>query len=735
MRKKQQETTPFTIDTNIYNPCDIDKILNETNIKWIKNNKKIETGNISIAFDIEVSSFYRLKENHNEITNVKPSDKVIKKYEKCACMYAWVFGINGHCIIGRTWEEFINILNKLSSHYGLSSSRKLLIYVHNLSYEFQFLSHRLNFESVFSLDERKPIKALTDIGIEFRCSYQLSGYSLKSVGDNLTKYLVIKKVGDLDYKKIRHSKTPLTDKELGYILNDGLVVMAYIQEKIESDGDITKLPLTKTGYVRKYCRKQTLYNGVSSHKKGGYQFNIYRRMMKSMNINKDEYKQLKRAFQGGFTHANPLSSGIVCEDVTSYDFTSSYPYCMVAFKYPMSSGEKVKIKSKEEFDKALKKYCCLFDIHFKNVQSIIPFEHPISSSKCVIRGNYQLDNGRIVYANDLKTTITELDYYIYSKYYKWDEMKIANFRIYKKSYLPTNFIKSILNLYQKKTTLKGLEDDNSKINYMNSKEQLNSCYGMCVTDICRDEIVFNSNDDNCDWSRESVDIGKALEKYNNSKQRFLSYTWGVWVTAYARFNLFTGIHELGEDYIYSDTDSVKFKNYEKHKEYFKIYNDKVIERLKKVMNFHKLDINLAIPKTIKGVDKPLGVWDFDGYYKKFKTLGAKRYMVLKDNKYSFTISGVSKITALPYLLDISKTENIDVFDLFTDDMYIPSQYTGKNTHTYIDDEMSGYIKDYQGNESTFNELSSIHMEECDFTLSLSDNYINYLKGIREIYKS
>ena len=53
---------------------------------------------------------------------------------------------------------------------------------------------------------------------------------------------------------IRHSQTPLTDTEWGYILNDGLVVMAFIQEEIERLGDITRLPLTKTGYVRNACR-------------------------------------------------------------------------------------------------------------------------------------------------------------------------------------------------------------------------------------------------------------------------------------------------------------------------------------------------------------------------------------------------------------------------------------------------------------------------------------------------
>ena len=45
------------------------------------------------------------------------------------------------------------------------------------------------------------------------------------------------------------------------------------------------------------------------------------------------------------------------------------------------------------------------------------------------------------------------------------------------------------------------------------------------------------------------------------------------------------------------------------------------------MSYHKLDISLCTPTTIKGEKKIIGVWDYDGHYDMFKTLGAKRYMV------------------------------------------------------------------------------------------------------------
>lgn len=694
----------FSLSQTIFKVNDIDSLLEDADIKFIKTNKKIEYGNVSCTFDIETSSFY-------------------EGDEKRACMYAWVIGINGKCIIGRTWDDALYVFNRISEYYGLDDNKRIIIYVHNLAYEFQFIRKRFNWNRVFALSERKPVQALSDIGLEFRCSYILSGYSLASVGKNLLKYKVEKMVGDLDYSKLRHEETPLTNKEYGYILNDGLVVMAYIQEKIESCGNITRIPLTKTGFVRNYCRKQCLYDGT--HKKS-FKYIKYHRIMQSLTINSlAEYEQLKRAFQGGFTHANAIYSGMIIDDVTSYDFTSSYPSVMIAEKYPMSSGKLVKIDSCETFKKYLNLYCCLFDITFTNLESTTSIEHPLSYSKCFKCENVTIDNGRVVDALSISTTITEQDFFIIRKFYKWDSIKVKNFRIYKKGYLPTDFVKAILKLYTDKTTLKGVEG--KEIEYMNSKENLNASYGMSVTDICRNEITYT----NGEWEESPSDKIESIEKYNNSKKRFLFYPWGVWITAYARRNLFTGIYELGDDYIYADTDSIKGKNMNDHMKYIEEYNNNMIAKLQKAMKHHKLSFDLISPKTIEGKIKYLGVWDYDGHYKRFKTLGAKRYMYeYDDGSMNLTVSGINKKTAIPYLNN-KLHDNTKIFNEFKDGLFIPKDATGKNIHTYIDDEIHGILIDYLGNKHEYHESSSVHMEGAEYSLSLSDSYINYLNGIRE----
>ena len=234
-------------------------------------------------------------------------------------------------------------------------------------------------------------------------------------------------------------------------------------------------------------------------------------------------------------------------------------------------------------------------------------------------------------------------------------------------------------------------------------------------------------------------ISNQLEIYNKGKGRFLFYPWGVWVTAYARRNLFSGIIEFGADYVYSDTDSIKVRNVERHNEYIEKYNNNAKRKLEAAMNFHGLPMDMVEPKTKEGKKKLLGIWSFDGNYERFKTLGAKRYMVQysHDNrnevkrrgKISLTVSGLNKGKCVPYMIE--KWGEKDVFDHFNNDLYIPPSKTGKLTHTYIDDSCDGLITDYQGNTIEYHEKSVIHLSEADYTLSMSKEFINYLLGVRD----
>lgn len=237
------------------------------------------------------------------------------------------------------------------------------------------------------------------------------------------------------------------------------------------------------------------------------------------------------------------------------------------------------------------------------------------------------------------------------------------------------------------------------------------------------------------WYKSEVNRENEIEKYNKNPQRFLFYAWGIFVTSYARRNLFSGILECKSDYIYADTDSLKILNYEKHADYFTKYNDNIIKRLKNACDYHGFSYDRIQPETIEGIKKPLGVWDDEtakcknGVYPVFKTLGAKRYMYLENNELHITVAGSNKKKTAQYLKETYG--KYYAFYKFDNHLNVPKYYSGRTTSCYIDYETSGVITDYMGNSGEFNELTSVHVEQTEYNLSITDKYIQYFLSIQD----
>ena len=655
--------------------------------------KNIEYIELPCSFDIETSSFYN------------------KNNEKTAIMYIWQLQIKENTIIGRTWKEFFDVLQILQRIFKISSKRILTVYVHNLSFEFQFMRKWFEWKKVFAIKRRTPISALTNDGILFKCSYILSGLSLEKVAENLTKHKIQKLVGDLDYSKIRHSETEIKKSEMPYMVNDVRIVAAYIWELMEKEGNITKIPLTATGFVRRHCKEI-----LTKNKK-------YLKKIRSLTLEPEEYNIVRRAFIGGFTHANFNSIGKIFENVASFDFTSSYPFVMLTQYFPMSKGVKVKIESLKQAKEYLKEYCCIFKVRFTNLKAKpgMP-DNYLSFSKIEekITDDTILNNGRIYSAPQATVCITEIDFDIICKTYTFDTVQFADFYIYNRGYLPKEFMEIILELYKKKTELKGVIGKEEE--YLKSKGMLNSIYGMAVTNIIREENKYID-----DWEDpEYPEIEKAINSYNKQYGRFLFYPWGVYVTAHARRNLWTGILACGNDYKYSDTDSIKITNYEKHMDYIEKYNARCIDLIKKVCEWYKFDFEDFEPTDIKGKKHLIGVWDFEGVYNRFKTLGAKRYITEKNDKITLTCAGVGKKAGAAYL---QKTYGEKAIEHFTNKLIFPVGECGKLTHTYLDEPQTGYVKDYNGNVGKYCELSSVHLENGFYNMNLAENFIEFLYKI------
>ena len=398
----------------------------------IKTNKKVEYINLEVAFDIESTSTY------------------INPDEKFSFMYLWTIGFkdSNYVYHGRTWQEFIELIQSLSVFFNLSPSRRLVIYVHNLGYEFQFMRKYLEWEEVFSVEARKPIKAVTTSGIEFRCSYILSGFSLDRLSKNLVSHKIEKLTGNLDYSLIRHSETVLTMEEIDYAINDVVIVLYYINEQMDYYKDISKIPMTNTGRVRRFVRDRCYYSDKSHKKTSKGKYFRYRRLMEDLTLDSKTYKMLTRAFMGGFTHANANYTGKVLENVTSIDFNSSYPAVMLSEQFPMSKAIPTELTEEKDFHYYRKRFCLLFDVQFTGLIAKIPQENYISASKCWRLEGALINNGRVQKADVLATTITEVDFEIIEQCYEWEKMELANLHRYYKGYLPYAIIQSIIKLYE-----------------------------------------------------------------------------------------------------------------------------------------------------------------------------------------------------------------------------------------------------------------------------------------------
>lgn len=653
---------------------------------FVKDNKKIEYAQIPASLDIETSSF--INENG----------------DKNAIMYLGAFDINHAVMYFRDWEDYILLFNMITEIFELNENRRIIIYCHNLSYEFQWICTKTDFTKVFALEERKPVYAITG-GIEYRCSYRLTNYSLKQLA-KINKLPLQKLDEEYDYNIIRSPITKLEKNAYKYLYNDVEIVVFFIEKIMKNEVNISYIPITKTAYVRRFTKEKCLDDK-------------YRKMMKRMKINPIEYRYLKYAFTGGFTHANLFNVGKVHNNVSSFDFNSDYPARMVTEYFPVGSGEIINNPTREEYIDSVKYYLCILDITMYDIKSKNIGDNIISLSKCLEKEKAVGDNGRIISADKIRIVCTNLDYNDYKKFYKFKHAKINTLIRYAKGYLPVNFIKSILQLYVNKTKLKGIEGREDE--YMRSKEDLNSEYGMCVTDIIRPVIEY---DNDFGWSETKPNLDEEIEKYNKKRTRFLFYPWGVWVTSYARHYLYEGIYNTRLDYIYSDTDSLKITNKEKYAKFFFRANDSMKRRIRRSSEYNKIPYEYFSPETNKGIKKYIGVWDYEETYKSFKTLGAKRYIYEDDKSiYHITIAGLNKRTALEYMIDYCKEHNISIYDFFDDEMTIPKGYAGRNDVQYIDDITQGYVKDYQGNIYKYYEESSIYMCETEYTLNISDMYI------------
>lgn len=526
-------------------------------------------------------------------------------------IWQWQFG-EKYTVIGRTWDEFNDFRSQLKQH--LPDEQYLCIYVHNLSYEFQFLRGIYHFDSdtVFALKKRKILKCEMDAAFEFRCSYIHSNMSLAEYTSKMgAEHSKI--TDEFDYSIRRFSFTPLSERELLYCQYDVLGLVEALQIEMSHDGDnLYTIPLTSTGYVRRDTKKAM--KRVSHY--------TVSRILPDLHT----YTLCREAFRGGDTHASRFYSNQIIRNVKSADRSSSYPDVICNNEFPISAFTHAgRITYNQLTDLINRRHkACLIRASFTNlrIKEIQPDPYISRDKSRLIQGGI-FDNGRVLSADYLETTITDIDLKIILMIYDFDDLTPLDVCYARYGKLPQPIIDVNIMYYRAKTELKGVPGE--EIFYMKSKNKLNSIYGMMAQDPVKQNIIVTDDG----YYTEEGDIEEILAKSN--RRAFLAYQWGVWVTAWARYMLQEAIQIVKEEAVYWDTDSVKHVGEADWTE----YNIARVEASK---------ASGAYATDPKGTTHYMGVLEDDGYYNSFKTMGAKKYAynLIEGGKTHVTISGVGK---------------------------------------------------------------------------------------------
>lgn len=673
---------------------------------------------VACAFDIETTSYYSAK------------------YDKdLATMYIWQLGLNKDTIIGRTWEEFVELLNLISDHAARFDGTVICL-IQNLSFEFQFFKSILKwninkegYPDIFAKDDRTILYARYK-NIEFRDTLALTGMSLKRFKKNYN--LDVGKLdGDLDYTLYRHFKSNVTNREKAYCINDVQVLTdffykylfpTYIKPGI-------KIPLTSTGIVRADIKAEFMAIPKEERKKLLNRIN-------NAQPTEEVYKLWRNfLFRGGLVHASTIACNYLWEDeFGSLDLKSAHPSNMLALKYPWKYNR----RNKSDFPKILEQartgdYDFFGVFIFHNIRA--SGYHSLESKNKIIEASPDAvyENGRLVFASRIKVCLISLDWFNYEDLYEWTSYEVRVIYQAKLDYLPDYVRKVICKYFIIKETSTGVERNLAK-------RKVNGVFGMSATSLPEHEVVFNEETNEMELSSQARSY-KDLTRY-----LIMLPQWAIFTAAATRRSIVRSIKACGFDSLYYDTDSNKIMKFDLHKEWFDNFNT---ERMEINRNMNTYDFE-------KKYFERLGCFELEYIGKRFKVLGCKRYLVTHDGSTQVTIAGCvkgsfekyaekifreeRKIPTVEKLSEKQKQELEDlIYEMFTDDLRLPPGDSEKKTTVYYDKAFVDTLTDYEGNTEEIREGSCVAIIDIPFTMSMEEDFINRIEELshereRMIYK-
>lgn len=421
----------------------------------------------------KIMYFVRNKVKYNDViimldteTSKERAGEVCPNYVVAWTISIRAFDMNLVTLYGSRPSECIRCINEILMNM---EGDKTILYIHNMSYDWVFLRkfmmaswgtpiHQLNVKSHY------PIYIEFANGVILKDSLILAQRKLEKWAEDLNVEHQ-KECGKWDYDKVRNQDDSFDQNELSYIEHDTLAGVECLQATMDAlHKTICSMPFTATGIPREAVRK--IGHNYKAHDK-------FLRIVPEYNVQ----MMLEKVFHGGYTHLNRhyierIIKGPVYDDIIPMDFASSYPYTMIAEKFPMERFFYHKPVAPEYILRNQDRYAFIFKLIMVKPRlkdDFIPMP-ALQCSKLTKVIQPVVDNGRILCAGYAEIYLNELDLGVIYDQYEYDKAVCMEVYCSRKDYLPRWFTDYIYHVFEEKTQLKG----GDAVSYSIAKAKLNS---------------------------------------------------------------------------------------------------------------------------------------------------------------------------------------------------------------------------------------------------------------------
>lgn len=443
-------------------------------------------------------------------------------------------------IVGRTLEDFMRALIA-------ESDDRTYVFFHNLAFDGMFILYWLIEQNVYCTDGegerdktcrrnsrvRRRMNTYSTLinrggfykidlrwdrgskNITIRDSLKLfPGLAIRDLGEALDGDM---RKGDIDHTIFRPEGYEPTEEEWGYVTRDVEILDAVLNH---ADWESLTLASSAMKDYKSLCPRV---------------------MMNFPRLDADIDRLIRPAYHGGFTEVNKAWLGRAVHDVTVVDKNSMYPEKLL--KYPLPYGKEMIVTDIDE----IRDIMTNGDNYLWVMTADVSFNLKPGSVPCIPDGrSVQYGEENLTCEDSITLSFSSVDYNLYQQMYDFEINSIEFFCFWKsRAGLFTHYIEKWRRVKEENSHS---AKPGARMRRLIAKLYLNSLYGKFGTGLHQSKQVF--------MTRAGERPRFRSLPPEDVKGVYLPVA--IFVTSYAKNEIVTAAHSLGERFIYTDTDSLHF---------------------------------------------------------------------------------------------------------------------------------------------------------------------------------